>query len=132
MLANQSARERAPTLHIDDSPVAKALAEIALNCWRLKRRLADSETGEPLEGMSIACRHVEALHDGLKAIGLEIEDRLGQTFDVGLVQKAIAYEPTPGILKETVIKTVRPTIRLNGQLIDRGEVVVGTPVEQKA
>ena len=132
MLSKPSARELGPALQIDDSPVAKALAEVALNCWRLKRRLVDPETEEPLEGMSMACRHVDALHDGLKALGLEIEDRTGQTFDVGLVQRAIAYEPTPGILKETVIKTVRPTIRLNGQLIDRGEVVVGTPKEQKS
>lgn len=127
-----SARELVPALQNDDSPLAKALAEVGLNCWRLKRRLVDPETGEPLEGMSIACRHADALMDSLKAVGYEFEDLMGKTYDIGLVQRAIAYEPTPGILKETIVKTVRPTIRLNGQLIDRGEVVVGTPLEQKA
>jgi len=127
MPAKSSSRSKSTLFAIEDSLVLKAIAEIALNCWRLKQRLHDPSNGEPIEGMSIATRHVDNINNSLKELGIEIEDRTDQTFDVGLVQKAIAYEPTPGITKRTIIKTIKPTLRLKGQLIERGEVIVGTP-----
>ena len=108
----------------------KALVEIALNCWRLKRKMEDPERpGESLEGMSILYRHVESIQKSLDSLGVEMKDYTGETF--GSIQKAIAFEPTQGARKETILKTIRPTIFYKGQLLDRGEVIVGTPITEQ-
>ena len=108
----------------------KALVDIALNCWRLKRKMEDPERpGEALEGMSILYRHVESIQKALVALGVDAKDYAGGPF--GGVQKAIAFEPTQGIRKETILKTIRPTIFYKGQKLDGGEVIVGTPITEQ-
>ena len=128
--ATVSAVAGASTVTLDNGPEAKALVEIALNSWRLKRRMEDPETHEPIEGMGLYYRHVDAIQKGLDSLGLTIKDPTNETY--GAQQKAIAFEPTPGIQKETVVKTIKPTIQFRGQLLERGEVIVGTPMSQES
>lgn len=128
--ATESTMAIAPAVTVDDGPAVKALVEIALNSWRLKRRMEDPETREPIEGMGLYYRHVDAIQKGLDALGITIKDPTNETY--GAQQKAIAFEPTPGIQKETVVKTIKPTIQFRGQLLERGEVIVGTPISPES
>lgn len=116
-----------PLLSTKDEGTAKALALLGLNVWRLKKRLFD-ENNEPIDGMSMACRHFDEIKKALAELKLEIIDKTGDMFDQGLVQRAIAYEPTPGLTRETIVQTVKPTLFLDGELIERGDVIVGTPM----
>jgi hypothetical protein len=65
--------------------------------------------------------------DALKENGLEIQDHTGDPYDSGQSLKAPAFEPTPGLKEETVIDTIKPSIYLDGKMIQMGEVVVGIP-----
>ncbi len=106
------------------------LAEVSVGAWRLKKKMTDALTGEPLNEMSRAYRHLESVFITLEKEGVEIQDHDGQPFDSGLSIKVLTYQPTPGIEKEYVLETIKPSIYLKGDRILMGEVIVATFVKE--
>ncbi len=112
----------------DEGKKLKALANIAINTWRAERRILNSETREPKEGMQLIHRDINAIREVLeKQLGLEIKDPIGQTYDSGMALNVVASEPMAGINKDIIKETIKPTILWNGQFLQIGEVIVGTP-----
>lgn len=107
--------------------IVQALSTIATNAWRAKNKMLDAETGEVKDEMKRVYRHVEALFDALNQIGIEVRDMQGRPYDSGMALKVVCFEPTPGLYKEKITETIKPTIARRGQLIQIGEVIVGTP-----
>jgi len=105
----------------------QALTTIATNVWRARNKMVDSESGEAKEEMKRVYRYVEAVFDALNQIGIEVRDLQGRAYDSGMALKVISFEPTPGLSKEEITETIKPTITLQGQLVQMGEVIVGTP-----
>jgi hypothetical protein len=105
------------------------LGDVATGLWRLRQKLVDPETGRPRDETRRAYRHLEATWDALAQGGIEIRDHTGERVPSGgvYVLRTIAFQPTPGLQRETVIETVKPSIYLRGRMIQVGEVVVGTP-----
>ena len=108
----------------------RALADLGLGLWRLRRRMVDPKTEEPLEEMRRAYRHFESTWDALIETGIEVQDHTDSLFDSGMSLKVIAFQTMPGLEREKVIETIKPTIYYKGQRIRMGEVIVGTPEEQ--
>lgn len=108
-----------------DSPAITPaqLAELATGLWRLREGMLRVE---PNEGRP-ASRHLEAIWDLLMQAGFEIQDHTRSPYDPGLSLKVLAFQPTPGLARETVIETIKPTIYWNDERIQMGEVIVGTP-----
>jgi hypothetical protein len=102
------------------------LAEVSVGAWRLKKKMTDSKSGEPLNEMSRAYRHLESVFITLEKEGIEIQDHDGQSFDAGLSLKVLTYQPLPNIDKEFVYDTIKPSVYLNGERILMGEVIVAT------
>jgi hypothetical protein len=116
----------------DDTPSpaqVRFLADVATGLWRLRQRMVDPATGRPPEEMRRAYRHFESVWDALSQAGFFIRDHTGEPVPEGGVYalKAIAYQPTPGLSKEKVIDTVKPSIYYRNGIIQMGEVIVGTP-----
>lgn len=107
------------------------LIEVATNAWRLKIRMLDSETGEPKKDMHKLYRFVEGLFRGLQQAGIRVVDMVGKTYDSGMPLKVLNFEPVPGLQREEIIETMRPTILWKEQLLRAGEIIVGTPIEEK-
>jgi hypothetical protein len=107
--------------------VLQAFAAIATNAWRTRNKMTDEDTGEAKDEMKRAYRHVEALFEALSEIGIEIRDMQGRAFDSGMALKVISFEPTPGLSREEIAETIKPTVTWQDQLIQMGEVIVGTP-----
>jgi len=120
------------SIHTDNNPSVDQvinkdfLAEISVGAWRLKKKMIDTKTGEPLNEMSRAYRHLESVFITLKNEGIEIQDHDGQSFDAGLSLKVLTYQPLPNIEKEYVYDTIKPSVYLNGERILMGEVIVAT------
>jgi len=120
------------SIHTDNKPSVDQvinkdfLAEISVGAWRLKKKMIDTKTGEPLNEMSRAYRHLESVFITLKNEGIEIQDHDGQSFDAGLSLKVLTYQPLPNIEKEYVYDTIKPSVYLNGERILMGEVIVAT------
>jgi hypothetical protein len=102
-------------------------ASVGTGLWRLRRQLVQPDTNEPRDEMRRAYRHFEAVWDALTLAGIEIQDHTGAFFHPGMALAAILFQPSPGLIREQVLETVRPSVYLNGQLIQIGEVIVGTP-----
>ena len=44
---------------------------------------------------------------------MEVKDRTGEAFDYGLPEKVVTAQPQPGLTREIIIETIRPTIYWN-------------------
>lgn len=106
------------------------LADLGTGLWRLRQRMLEPGTERPLEEMRRAFRHVESLMDVAGGIGLEIQNHTGAAYHSGMRLQVLAFQPTPGVHREKVGETVKPTIYLNGTMIQMGEVIVATPEVQ--
>jgi len=105
----------------------KTAANIATNAWRAKVKMVDADTNEPTESMKRVYRHIEAIFDALKQMGVEHTDPAGRPYDSGMALKVVTFEPTPGFSKEEIKETIKPSVIWQGRLIQMGEVIVGTP-----
>lgn len=103
------------------------LGDIGTGLWRLKQRMVKPGTNQPLDGMQRAFRHLESVWDALIQAGVEIQDHIDKPFHPGMSLKVVSYQPTPGLERERVIETIKPTIYFGGKLIQMGEVIVGQP-----
>lgn len=108
----------------------KSFAAIATHAWRAKERMVDPASGEPREGMDRLYRNIEGIYQALLEAGVEIKDYTGGIYDTGMALKALSFEPTLGISREEVKETVRPTVLYKEHIIQLGEVIVATPVEE--
>jgi hypothetical protein len=107
--------------------VVKGMADIATNIWKAKCKMIDSGTGEVREDMKRVFRHVDGALETLSTLGLELKDHTGDAFDYGMPLKVVTTQESQGITRETIIETLRPTIYWQKQIIQHGEVVIGTP-----
>lgn len=120
-----SAASQIPT---DIRELLSPLVEIATNTWRLKVRMLDHETGEAKAEYSKLFRFVEGLQRALTDAGIQTVDKTGKQYSIGMSEKVISFEQTPGLLREEIIETVRPSIRWKEQPLFHGEIIVGIPV----
>jgi hypothetical protein len=95
------------------------LAELAVAVWRLRNRTPDGPT----------VRHVLGVVDALAALGVEARDYDGAAYSAGMQLRVLAFQPTRGLAEERVLETVSPAVRLRGEVIRMGEVIVGIPEE---
>jgi hypothetical protein len=108
------------------------LADVGTGLWRMRRNMVPTGSARllearPMEEVRKPFRWLVSVWDALKENGLEIQDHTGDRYISGQAIKVQAYEPAPGIREETVIDTIKPSIYLDGKIIQMGEVVVGTP-----
>lgn len=114
-------------IRLDREKVIHALIAVASNAWKAKSRLsrADSQMSSDVERLA---RHVNAIIEALESMGLEIKEHTGEPFDYGQSLKVAASQAKEGISREVVSETIRPTIYLNGVMIQQGEVVIDVPM----
>ncbi|SOD64263.1 hypothetical protein SAMN06297387_115123 [Streptomyces zhaozhouensis] len=124
--------EDAGTGEPDAAPDTEALLRAALGLWRAERKLeqeADALTGADLRQVR---RQVNAIRQALVDDGLEIQEHEGMPFDSGHSLEVLVFQEEPGLTRETVLETVRPTIHFRGRRIQMGQVIVGRPVREPA
>jgi len=109
------------------APDPRWLADLGTGLWRLRQRMVEPGTDRPLDEMRRAFRHMESLMDVVRAAGLEVQDLTGAPFHSGMSLQVLAFQPTPGVQREKVAETIKPTIYFNGTMIQMGEVIVATP-----
>jgi hypothetical protein len=101
------------------------VARLATGLWRLNNKLATSSNLEPpLHGIR---REVTAMCDALTDAGIEVQSHDGSTFDAGLSLIVVAFQPSDSLTRDEVLETIKPTVYLNRQVIQQGQVIVGTP-----
>lgn len=103
------------------------LTGTATGLWRARKKLlVPGSNDQPLDDMKRVFRQLDSTYQSLKQSGLEIFDLTDQPYLTGMIEKVIAFEPTAGITKEIIKETIKPTIYFRDQLMQVGEVIVGT------
>jgi hypothetical protein len=105
----------------------RLLADVGTGLWRLRQKMVKPGTTQPLDEMRRPYRHLESVWDALTQAGAEIQDHTDKPFDPGMSLKVVSFQPTPGLGRERVIETIKPTIYFKGKAIQMGEVIVGRP-----
>jgi hypothetical protein len=106
--------------------LVKALVDIATHVWKARGRMVDSVSGEVRDEMKRIYGDMERIYKCFDELGIVIKDHTGETFDYGLPLKVIATKPM-AIKEEIVTETLKPTIYWQDNIIQHGEVEVGTP-----
>lgn len=108
--------------------VDAGLCALATHVWRAKGKLVDADTGVPREETRKIYRHVEGALESFTQMGITLNDWIGQPYDPGLPVKVLTFQPAEGVVRDTVIEAVRPTVIWRDRLLQLGEVVVGIPI----
>ena len=110
--------------------VEQVLCGVATRLWRIRQKV----TGYGGEGVSPELRAIslaaESAWDALEEGGIEIKDHTGEFLTGGEALRIIAFQPMPGLVREQVIETLRPTVYYQGMMIQMGEVIVGKPEKE--
>lgn len=107
------------------------LANLSIGAWRLKKKMVDPNTQQPLSEMSRAYRHLESILSTLEKEKVEIKDHDNMPFDSGLSLKVLTFQPTPNLDKEMIIETIKPSVYYRDERLVMGEVIVGTPIKNE-
>lgn len=106
---------------------AKTVAQIATSLWRLRNRVLDPTNDIPISELRHLRHHIQDSIDVLEDAAITIQSHDNAGFDPGLALTVVAYQPTPGLDREKIMETIRPTIYFAGNIIQNGEVIVGAP-----
>ena len=116
----------------NDEIQTRFLADISNDLWRLKHKMLQPGSDQPLEELRRAYRHLESAWNALTRLGVKILDHTGEPFDSGYSISVLAFQPMTDIEREIVIETIKPTIYFDEQRIQMGQVIVGTPDKSDA
>jgi hypothetical protein len=105
----------------------KALSNLGTGLWRLRGRMIQPDSGRPHAGMERAYRHFESVWDALHNEGVKILDHTNEPFEPGRALEVMSFQPTPGLSRDVILQTIKPTIYFRDKLMQTGEVIVGTP-----
>jgi len=100
------------------------ISGVAVNAWALRRKTAQAT---PSAGWGSVQTHIDAIHDALRQIGVEITGYTGQPYQPGLGAEILTFQPNPEMQQDTITATIRPAVYFHGQIIKRAQVVVSTP-----
>lgn len=109
---------------LPDDVVAGLVTEL----WRARNKVDGPRAEQdPPRAVRWANRYLAAADDRLVRAGIQVEGHDGLRFDVGMDLRVLAYQDDPDVTEETVVETVRPSVRRAGRLIQEGEVIVAVP-----
>lgn len=133
--ASGPASDPAPDALPDPQPGARpddlsddVVAGLVTELWRARNKVdGPAAEQDPPRAVRWANRYLAAADDRLVRAGIEVEGHDGLRFDVGMDLRVLAYQDDPDVTEETVVETVRPSVRRAGRLIQEGEVIVAVP-----
>jgi hypothetical protein len=108
-----------------------ALLGAAVGIWRALRKLDRHSGTLSAADLRQVRRQVQASRQALADDGLEIQEHDGLPFDSGQSLEALVFQDEPGLDREIVLETVRPTVYFRGERIQMGQVIVGRPAPEQ-
>lgn len=109
--------------------MARFLVDLGTGIWRIRRKVAGMKR-MPKE-LKDAMFSLESTWDSMSEGGVEIMDYIGM---IPPEKEAVVTEvrEVPGLFGKQVIDAIRPSVLLKGEVIQRGEVIMGIPAPSAA
>jgi hypothetical protein len=115
---------------MDGKDFRPVLVELATGVWRLRGKLAADAGGDREHSVKLLrsiSRQLDSMADALADAGVQVQSHTGEAFDAGQSVEVIAYAPSGSVDRETVAETITPTVYLDGQIVQMGQIIVATP-----
>jgi hypothetical protein len=100
------------------------LVDLGTGIWRVRRKI-DGLSRMPKE-IRDALYSLESMWMSMSQDGVEIVDHIGTT-PSAKEAKVVEVREISGLAREQVVDAIKPTIILNGEVVQMGEVVMGHP-----
>ena len=113
-----------PPEFLDVSIQTSDLIELAIDMWRLERRLAKALPLLPEEQKANINNSLQKLKRYLDKYNIEIIDHTNQKYDEGQNLDVLAAEKDPNTKEPTIKETKEPTILYKGQVVHIGKVII--------
>ena len=109
----------------ENDALLNLVAELATGLWRLRRRLQN--TPEDHDDLRRAKRICQALWDTMEEKGVMVHDYTGESYDPGMMVEVLTFQENKALTRDQIVETIKPSVFLQGRLIQWGVVIVGTP-----
>jgi hypothetical protein len=113
-----------PTEFLDVSIETSDLIELAIDMWRLEKRLAKVLPSLTEEQRGNINNSMQKLKRYLDKNNIEILDHTNQKYDEGQNLEILAAEKDPNITEPMIKETKEPTILYKGQVVHIGKVII--------
>ena len=107
-------------------PQARDMADLAIELWRLEKRLVKIESKLSNDENKALCNSVEKIRRFVQRNDIEVTDYIGQVYNEGMNLDILSSEKDPGLkLKQSVIyETHEPAVTYKGVLIRKAKVII--------
>ena len=114
----------------NDEDLLELAIEVGTLVWRIQQRLTNMDD-LPQELRRVS-RDLESTWDTLAQRGIEIKDHTDQNYDSGMALHVVTSQPVAGLTQQQIIETIKPTIYYRENIVQRGQVILGVPLETEA
>lgn len=125
--ATESIRDELKTTVLSqqgDSTKVKDLSEMAVDVWRLEKRLRNAGAGVPENQIKSLENSVQRLKRVLSKLDMETIDYTNQKYNDGLNLDIITIEKDDSVPYAIIREMVEPTVLFKGKIIKKGKVIV--------
>lgn len=107
-------------------PQARDIADLAIELWRLEKRLVKIEDKLSIDENKSLCNSVDKIRRFVQKNDIEIADYTGQVYNEGMNLDILSSEKDPGLkLKKSIIyETHEPAVSHKGVLIRKAKVII--------
>ncbi len=127
-----AAKQADKGLGADSRHLLLVIAAVATAIWRARTKLEGQPGVELPSEFRYLPRHIQAAWDALVSGGIEVQDPKGQRYVPGMAVNPLAFQPIEGLGSEVIQETIKPTVFYKDVLIQRADVIVGQPIDDKS
>lgn len=112
----------------EDEKLLSIVAELATGLWRVRNRVRILPDGD--EAIRRLKRVMEAVWEAMEANNVKVQEHTGENYDEGMALEVLDVQIDPSLTRAKVVETVKPSIFVNGRLVQWGIVIIGKPPEK--
>jgi hypothetical protein len=111
-----------------DQDLLSLIAELATGLWRIRNRISSLPDND--ESIRRLKRVMKAVWEAMEANGVKIQEHTGEDYREGMALEVLTIETNPSLTQAKVIETIKPSVFVNGRLVQWAVVIVGKPPEE--
>jgi hypothetical protein len=121
---NKNIRDSVQIKSIELSPTTSSIVELAVEIWRLEKRLSKAEPSLTDDQNKSLQNSIAKMHRYLDRNDISFVDYTDQKFNEGLNLEILSKEKDPKLSESIIKETHEPAVMHKGQLIKKAKVVV--------
>lgn len=123
-LLSRRIHDSVQTKFLELTPTTSSLVELAIEVWRIEKRLAKAESSLNEDQNKAFGNSIAKLHRYLDKNDITIADYTDQKYNEGLNLDILSIEKDSSITESIIKETHEPAVMHKGQLIKKAKVVV--------